>query len=305
MSGIKLSGCNQEDLASFLDALWLEKNLAQNTLTAYGQDLEDLGHYLCCSTGGNRLREATAAQLASFLAQKIADGQALRSVARKLSTIRRFYNYALREGWITHDPSAALEHPGMGRSLPAVPGEADVESLLAVPDRSTPLGLRDAAMLELLYATGLRVSELVSLGLSQLDLNAGLVKTFGKGRKERLVPVGEMALAVLRQYLQEARGTILGEHMATAVFVTRRGSRMTRQRFWQNIVRYAQLAGLGGHLSPHSLRHAFATHLLDHGADLRSVQLMLGHAQLSTTEIYTHVAQARLKLLHRTHHPRG
>ncbi len=304
MTGLEVSRCNGEDVASFLDALWLEKNLAQNTLTAYGRDLRELGDYLY-SNVGESLRETTAAHLAGFLAQKIAAGQALRSVARKLSSMRRFYSYALREGWIGDDPSASLEHPGLGRHLPVVPGESDIESLLAAPDRSTLLGLRDAAMMELLYATGLRVSELVSLGLSQLDLEAGLVKTLGKGRKERLVPVGEIALEVLRQYLREARGPILGSHLATAVFVTRQGSRMTRQRFWQNIVRYAELAGLRGHLSPHSLRHAFATHLLDHGADLRSVQLMLGHAQLSTTEIYTHIAQARLKLLHRNHHPRG
>mgnify|MGYP001626157475 CR=1 FL=1 len=292
-----------EDLTRFLDHLWLEGNLAANSLAAYGRDLRLLERYL--ASRGRRLRDADAADLSTFLARRLQDGAALRSIARQLSSLRRFYAYAQREGWRGDDPSASLQHLHMGRHLPAVPSEGEVDALLAAPDRSTVLGLRDAAMLELLYATGLRVSELVGLLRAQLDLEAGVVLTLGKGSKERLIPVGEVAMEVLDRYLREARPQLLGQRQSPALFLSVRGEAMSRQRFWQTIKAYGAKAQIRAAFSPHSLRHAFATHLLDHGADLRSVQLMLGHAQLSTTEIYTHIAQARLQSLHRQHHPRG
>jgi integrase/recombinase XerD len=287
----------------FLDALWLEKNLGENTLAAYRQDLLQL-----CSALAEQdadLLSADAGMLARILGQKLQSGAAMRSVARLLSSIRRFYAYALRESWVTHNPSQNLQSPRLARYLPHVLSETQIEALLAAPDQTRPLGLRDAAMLELMYACGLRVSELVNLEMRQLDLSADLVMVFGKGRKERLVPMGEMAAERIAAYLQNARPQILGERISAAVFVTARGAAMTRQRFWQNIEAYAKVAGIEQSVSPHSLRHAFATHLLNHGADLRSVQLMLGHANLGTTEIYTHVAQARLKALHEKHHPRA
>lgn len=287
----------------FLDALWLEKNLGENTLAAYRQDLLQL-----CSALAEQdadLLSADAGMLARILGQKLQSGAAMRSVARMLSSIRRFYGYALRESWVTHNPSQNLQSPRLARYLPHVLSETQIEALLAAPDQTRPLGLRDAAMLELIYACGLRVSELVNLEMRQLDLSADLVMVFGKGRKERLVPMGEMAAERIAAYLQNARPRILGGRISAAVFVTARGAAMTRQRFWQNIEAYAKVAGIEQSVSPHSLRHAFATHLLNHGADLRSVQLMLGHANLGTTEIYTHVAQARLKALHEKHHPRA
>jgi integrase/recombinase XerD len=287
----------------FLDALWLEKNLGENTLAAYRQDLLQL-----CSALAEQdadLLSADAGMLARILGQKLQSGAAMRSVARMLSSIRRFYGYALRESWVTHNPSQNLQSPRLARYLPHVLSETQIEALLTAPDQTRPLGLRDAAMLELMYACGLRVSELVNLEMRQLDLSADLVMVFGKGRKERLVPMGEMAAERIAAYLQNARPRILGERISAAVFVTARGAAMTRQRFWQNIEAYAKVAGIEQSVSPHSLRHAFATHLLNHGADLRSVQLMLGHANLGTTEIYTHVAQARLKALHEKHHPRA
>ncbi|MDX5934109.1 site-specific tyrosine recombinase XerD [Acidithiobacillus thiooxidans] len=287
----------------FLDALWLEKNLGENTLAAYRQDLLQL-----CSALAEQdadLLSADAGMLARILGQKLQSGAAMRSVARMLSSIRRFYGYALRESWVTHNPSQNLQSPRLARYLPHVLSETQIEALLTAPDQTRPLGLRDAAMLELMYACGLRVSELVNLEMRQLDLSADLVMVFGKGRKERLVPMGEMAAERIAAYLQNARPRILGGRISAAVFVTARGAAMTRQRFWQNIEAYAKVAGIEQSVSPHSLRHAFATHLLNHGADLRSVQLMLGHANLGTTEIYTHVAQARLKALHEKHHPRA
>nr|WP_319803329.1 MULTISPECIES: site-specific tyrosine recombinase XerD [unclassified Acidithiobacillus] len=288
---------------AFLDALWLEKNLGENTLAAYRQDLLQLS--LTLAEQDAHLLSADAGMLMRILGQKLQSGAAMRSVARLLSSIRRFYGYALREGWVTHNPSQNLQSPRLARYLPHVLSETQIEALLAAPDQTRPLGLRDAAMLELMYACGLRVSELVNLEMRQLDLNADLVMVFGKGRKERLVPMGEMAAERIATYLQNARPRILGARISAAVFVTARGAAMTRQRFWQNMEAYAKVAGIEQAVSPHSLRHAFATHLLNHGADLRSVQLMLGHANLGTTEIYTHVAQARLKALHEKHHPRA
>ena len=287
----------------FLDALWLEKNLGENTLTAYRQDLLQVAAAL--AERDLTLTTADDGALARILGQRLQSGAALRSVVRLLSSVRRFYGYAEREGWVSRDPSRNLQSPRIGRVLPHVLSETETESLLAAPDCTHPLGLRDAAMLELMYACGLRVSELVNLETRQVDLGADMVVVFGKGRKERLVPMGEVASSRVTQYLQTGRPQILGQRISAFLFVTGRGTAMTRQRFWQNIERYARSAGITQTVSPHSLRHAFATHLLNHGADLRSVQLMLGHAALSTTEIYTHVAQARLKALHAKHHPRG
>jgi integrase/recombinase XerD len=227
------------------------------------------------------------------------------STARFLSSLRRFYQYQLRQGRLRADPTVNVDAPKLGRRLPKSLTEADVEALLRAPDGSTPLGLRDRAMLEVLYASGLRVSELVSLQTAQLSDAMGVVRILGKGAKERLVPVGEEALDAVRQYQRESRPALLSGRVSEALFVTRRGGPMTREAFWRLVKRYARDAGIAGSISPHTLRHAFATHLLNHGADLRVVQLLLGHADISTTQIYTHVARERLKQLHAKHHPRG
>ena len=296
----------EQDLAlieRFADTLWLERGLSENTLSAYRSDLQSLAKWL--STQGSALLTAERHQLSDYLQQRVEAGAKPRSRARLLSSIRRFYRYLLRESLRKEDPSARIDAPKLGRPLPKTLTESDVEQLLAAPDVSTPMGLRDRAMLELLYACGLRVTELVSLQLSQLNLQQGLVKVMGKGSKERLVPLGEVALEWLQRFMREGRGVILGEKRSEALFPSKRGTAMSRQAFWQLIKRYALQAGISKPLSPHTLRHAFATHLINHGADLRVVQLLLGHSSLSTTQIYTFVAQERLKGLHATHHPRG
>jgi len=286
----------------FLDALWLESGLSTNTLGAYRSDLAAFEDWL--KKRGLDLKSAGRADLLGYLAANVRQGLSPRSSARRLSTLRRFYRYLLREGVIRDDPTADVRSPSLGRPLPKAITEASVEKLLAVP-ADTTLGRRDRAMLETMYASGLRVSELVTLSLNELDLTTGLVRVTGKGGRERIVPLGDEAAGRIRDYLDRARPELLGEQMNSAVFITRRGKPMTRQAFWQLIKRYAALAGVDSELSPHSLRHAFATHLLNHGADLRSVQMLLGHADLSTTQIYTHVARARLQSLHSSHHPRG
>ena len=287
-------------LDRFIDTLWLESGLSRNTLSAYRSDLQALTAWLKGPPD-----KATRSQLQNYFASCVSQGARPRSTARMLSSLRRFYRYLLREGLITDDPSALLESPKLGRPLPKSLTEEQVEKLLQAPDTATALGLRDRAMLETLYATGLRVSELVSLKMQQVDLQSGVVRVVGKGDKERLVPLGEEAIEWLRRYLAEARPGLLHGHSSDALFPTARGAAMTRQAFWHNLKRYTQIAGIETHLSPHSLRHAFATHLLNHGADLRVVQMLLGHADLSTTQIYTHVARERLKSLHARHHPRG
>ncbi|BCX82311.1 integrase/recombinase XerD [Methylomarinovum caldicuralii] len=284
----------------FVDALWLEEGLSANTLAAYRSDLKRFAAWL-----DKPLPEAGQGDIAAYLGQRLHDGASRRTSARLLSSLRKFYRYLVRERLLEADPCSGIESPYLGRSLPASLSEAEVERLLEAQDVTDPLGLRDRCMLEVLYATGLRVSELTGLRFEQMDLQQGLVRVFGKGSKERLVPLGEEALAWLVRYLQEGRPLILRGRSAEAVFVTHRGGAMTRQAFWQLIKRYARKAGIDKPLSPHTLRHAFATHLLDHGADLRVVQLLLGHSSLSTTQIYTHVAQARLKALHERFHPRG
>jgi integrase/recombinase XerD len=283
----------------YLDTLWLEKGLAENSLAAYRRDLSRFAIEL--AQEGLSLLQAEPASIKSALA-KI---KSSRSMARHLSCLRGFYSYQVREGKLTVDPSLDVESPKLGQPLPKSLSERDVELLLAAPDPQVPLELRDKAMLELLYATGLRVSELVGLQLDQLSMNQGVVRVMGKGSKERLVPVGGEALFWMQRHLHEARPQLLDNAQSPMVFPNRRGEPMTRQAFWYRIKHYALRAGIAASLSPHTLRHAFATHLLNHGADLRVVQLLLGHSDLSTTQIYTHVARERMKELHQRHHPRG
>ncbi len=290
-------------LDQFLDGIWLESGLSANTLAAYRTDLRAFQSWL--AKKGLALEQVTRADLLAYLAANVRAGLSPRSSARHLSTLRRFYRYLLIQGRTQADPTADVRSPVIGRPLPKNISEQGVEKLLSTPPRDTALGSRDRAMLETMYASGLRVSELVGLTLNELDLTTGLVRVVGKGGRERIVPLGEEASESLGEYLGQARSDLLKAQLTDAVFVTRRGGPMTRQAFWQLIKRYAQQAGIGAEFSPHSLRHAFATHLLNHGADLRSVQMLLGHTDLSTTQIYTHVARARLQSLHGTHHPRG
>lgn len=292
-------------LDRFCDALWLEQGLSPNTLSSYRRDLRQFSHWLdSCSK--KTLAQGDAADIQSYLAQRIGKDHAKpRTTARLLSSLRRFYQYSVREGKISTDPTLHIAAPKLPRSLPKSLSEAEVIALLNTPDVAKPLGLRDRAMLEMLYAGGFRVSELVNLGMVQVSVDMAVVKVLGKGAKERLVPIGEDALDWLAKYLEEARPALLSGKMTHALFVTARGAAMTRQAFWYAIKRYAIIAGIAASLSPHTLRHAFATHLINHGADLRVVQLLLGHADISTTQIYTHVARERLKQLHAKHHPRG
>jgi len=284
--------------------LWLEEGLSDNTRKAYGSDLALFGTWLA-DAQGRTMAEAARGDVEAYLAQRFLQQSSSRTAARMLSCLRKFYRHQLRLGQVENDPTAGVAMPHVGKPLPSTLSEADVEALLNAPDPSTPLGVRDRAMLETLYATGLRVTELVTLELQQLNLRQGVLRVMGKGSKDRLVPVGEQADAALNDYLREARPTILGARQSKDLFVTERGGAMTRQAFWYLIKRYALQAGVHKPLSPHTLRHAFATHLLNHGADLRVVQLLLGHSDLSSTQIYTHVARERLKELHSRCHPRG
>ena len=285
----------------FLDALWMEHGLSQNTLDAYRGDLNKFSVWL--KERGETLLSTQRHHVLDFLGSLSASPP--RSVARRLSTLRRFFRYLVREQRLVQDPTSLVEGPQLGRPLPDSLTEAEVESLLAAPDITTPLGSRDRTMLELLYATGLRVSELVGLSLAQVSLQQGILRVTGKGSKERLVPFGEDATEWLEAYLTDTRPLLLRGYVSPALFITMRGGGMTRQAFWYLIKRHARLAGIRKDLSPHTLRHAFATHLLNHGADLRVVQMLLGHRDISTTQIYTHVARERLRQLHAQHHPRG
>lgn len=291
------------EVERFLDAMWSERGLAENTLAAYRADLVGLSRWLAIEHV--EISKAHRDQLLAFLAWRVQQGAQPRSTARQLSSIRRFYRYLMREGHISEDPSTRIDMPKLGRPLPKSLTESEVIALLNAPDVLHALGVRDRAMLELLYATGLRVSELVSLRLDQVNLRQGVVRVVGKGSRERLVPMGEEAQTWIEKYLREARLGILGTQQSDYLFPTRRSGHMTRQAFWHIIKRYAQKADVRTTLSPHTLRHAFATHLLNHGADLRVVQMLLGHSDVSTTQIYTHVARERLKDLHAQHHPRG
>ncbi|HHJ40320.1 MAG: recombinase XerD [Methylothermaceae bacteria B42] len=289
-----------ELIQRFAEALWLEEGLSANTRQAYVTDLKQFLSWL-----KKPLVEVSGGDISAYLGHRFRAGANARSSARLLSSLRKFYGWLLRERLITADPCAGIDSPRLGRPIPDSLSERDVESLLEAPSVQQPLGLRDKAMLELLYATGLRVSELVKLQLNQVDSHRGLVRLMGKGGKERLVPMGEEASIWLDRYLAEARGLLLGPRQSDSLFVTQRGGPMTRQAFWYLIKRHAKRAGITRPLSPHTLRHAFATHLLNHGADLRVVQMLLGHSSLSTTQIYTHVAQERLKQIHARFHPRG
>ena len=290
-------------IARFLDAVWMERGLSSNTLAAYRADLVALARWLTARHVA--LPRTGRADLMDFIAARVHGGARPRSTARQLSSFRRFFRYLIREGLITEDPTAQIAMPKIGRSLPRSLSESEVEALLAAPAVADPLGHRDRTMLEVLYATGLRVSELVHLKLGQVNLNQGVIRVLGKGNRERLIPLGEEAVRWLRTFIESGRTDILLDRSTDFLFPTRRGDRMTRQAFWHIIKRYARKASVDRDLSPHTLRHAFATHLLNHGADLRVVQMLLGHSDLSTTQIYTHVARERLKELHSGHHPRG
>jgi integrase/recombinase XerD len=307
----QISISEQQVIENFIDHLWMENGLSENTLSAYRNDLA--GFALWLQQSNTPLKQADTSIIQSFLAFNYSAQQKRRSVARLLSTLRRFYLYQFRENQISEDPTHLLESPKGEQSLPLSLNEQQIEALLSAPDISNDLGLRDRAMLEILYATGLRVSELISLQTTQISMQQGVIRVIGKGDKERLVPVGEIALDWLLKYYQQSRPQLLnlrskrgGDSQCSEVFVTRRGKAMTRQAFWYLIKRYASLAGIAtDQLSPHTLRHAFATHLLNHGADLRVVQMLLGHSDISTTQIYTHVADQRLRDIYHDHHPRA
>lgn len=292
------------EVTEYLDALWLQRGLSDNTLAAYRRDLAQTEHWLSSTDRATRLIDASADDLGAYNAMRSQKRVARKSAARWLSSVRGFYRYLLTEQRLQEDPTQHLEHPKQARELPTSLGAADVENLLAAPNVETVTGLRDRAMLELLYASGLRVSELIALQMVSVNLRQGVVRVVGKGNKERLVPVGETALDWLQRYIRDGRQELLRAG-GSVLFPSRLGRAMTRQTFWHAIKRYAVAAGIQKSISPHTLRHAFATHLVDNGADLRAVQMMLGHSDLSTTQIYTHVAQQRLQSLLREHHPRG
>ena len=292
------------EIERYIDAMWMEKGLSDNTLSSYRRDLRQFNDWLVKNKHSSVTR-ADRSSLQAYLGARLEQGQSPRSTARFMSCVRGFYHYLLREGRITVDPTLDVDSPKLGRPLPKSLSEKEVDLLLDMPNLDEALEFRDRTMLEMLYACGLRVTELTSLQLVQVSLNQGVVRVFGKGSKERLVPMGEEALMWLQRYLAGPRAELLKGIPCDAVFPSRRGSEMTRQTFWYRIKIYAQRAGIKKNLSPHTLRHAFATHLLNHGADLRVVQMLLGHSDLSTTQIYTHVAQQRMQELHAQHHPRG
>ncbi len=294
---------DQALIEQFTEQLWARTGAAENTLSSYRFDLMGLSLWL--RSQSSDLLTASRSALLKYLAKRAQAGFNSSSNARLLSCLRAFYRFLLDGGQRSDNPSERIEAPKARRGLPGAISEAQVEALLGAPDVKTPLGLRDRAMIELLYAAGLRVSELVTLENAQLSLRQGALRVVGKGDKERLVPVGETALQWLQKYYDGARAALLGSRHCDQVFVTKRGAGMTRQAFWYLLRRHGQNAGITGHLSPHTLRHSFATHLLNHGADLRVIQLLLGHEDLSTTQIYTHLATAELSEIHRQHHPRG
>ncbi len=297
------SQADKEIIAAFLDAIWMERGISSHTQDSYRRDLSQFAIWL--NEQGLNLMHAGSPQILQFLGARLEQKLSSRTSARFLSCARGFYRYLLRENLISISPVALIENPKLGKSLPKSLTESDVEALLAAPDVENPLGLRDRTMLEVLYACGLRVSELVGLQMSQVNLRQNVVRIIGKGSKERLVPMGEEAARWLERYLHEARPVLLNNIPNEVVFPSSRAQPMTRQTFWHRIKHWAEVAGIKAELSPHTLRHAFATHLLNHGADLRVVQLLLGHSDLSTTQIYTHVAKLRMKQQHALHHPRG
>jgi integrase/recombinase XerD len=299
---------NQDLIEQFLDAIWSERGLSNNTLVAYQRDLQGFAKWLetTQTVALQGLLSSHKTQLQTYLITRTKDGIKASTMARILSSLKRFYRYYVRINTLSEDPSALIEAPKLGRPLPTTLSESQVDALMSAPDLQDPIGLRDKAMLELLYATGLRVSELITLDIAQVNLVQGVLRVVGKGNKERLVPMGDQAVEWIEHYQQTSRPQIMqGKALSDTLFVTTRGGKMTRQAFWYRIKHYATIAHISQKISPHTLRHAFATHLLNHGADLRVVQLLLGHSDLSTTQIYTHVAQARLQELHKMHHPRG
>lgn len=303
MSEHRSSPVDEQCLERYLDMVWVEKGLSQNTLESYRQDLQGFASWL--QSRSATLLKVDSVLLQEYLAWRQERGFSSRSSARFLSCMRGFYRYQIREGKVDQNPIALIASPKLPRALPKSLSEADVEALLAAPDLDTPVGLRDRTMLEVLYACGLRVSELVGLTMPQINLRQNVLRVTGKGSKDRLVPMGEEAALWVQRYLHEARPLLLHNCPDEIVFPSTRAQPMTRQTFWHRIKHWAQVAGIDKPLSPHTLRHAFATHLLNHGADLRVVQLLLGHTDLSTTQIYTHIARARMKAQHAEHHPRG
>ncbi len=292
------------ELERFTTALWLERGLSDNTREAYSRDVQGLNAWLLDQRRGDALT-ASESDVQAYLGARLSQGSSHRSISRLLSSLRSFYQYLVREGDLSSDPTQHLDRPKPSRPLPKSLSESDVDQLLNAPDASLVVEHRDLAMLEVLYASGLRVSELVGLTLPQLSLNQGIVRVFGKGGKERLVPLGEAAIETVTDYLGTTRQALLRDRQSDVLFPSNRGQAMTRQTFWYRIKIYAKRAGIDPNLSPHTLRHAFATHLINHGADLRVVQMLLGHSDLTTTQIYTHVARSRMQALHEKHHPRG
>lgn len=295
---------DRDNIQAFLDAIWVERGLSVHTLNAYKQDLEGFARWLS-KTSDIGILAIERQHLLDYLSFRVTEGSKPRSTARFISSTRRFYRYWLREERIKTDPTEKIDSPKLVRPLPDALTEHDVVSLLESPNTDESIGLRDRSMLELMYATGLRVSELVELSVEEVNLRQGVVRTTGKGRKDRIVPMGEESQVWIERYMAESRPILLKGQTETRLFVTRRRQGMTRQAFWYLIKRYGQIAGIKRDLSPHMLRHSFATHLLNNGADLRVVQMLLGHSDLSTTQIYTHVANERLQSLHEQHHPRG
>ena len=300
---MSITNLNSEILIdNFIDELWLEKGLSKNTLTAYRNDIQTFSNWY----KGNSLLEVERVDLLDYLADRLKQGFSSRSTARSLSSLRAFYSHLTVRHNLKEDPTSRVESPKLGRSLPKTLSEEEVERLIQAPDVDDDIGLRDRAMLELIYACGLRVSELISLDILNINLRQGVIRVIGKGEKERLVPMGEEALHWIERYINKSRPNFIkADNKITEVFLSKRGKAMTRQTFWYRLKEYAQLASINKELSPHTLRHAFATHLINHGADLRTVQLLLGHSSLSTTQIYTEVSRHRMKEIHNEHHPRG
>ena len=290
-----------DDIQHYLDTIWYERSLSSNTVKCYRQDLQAFEKWL-----GKRILECTRADLQAYLAEHVVEGKASSSRSRFLSSVRGFFNHAVERGLVSNNPIANVDNPKLAKNLPGYLSESEVKAILNAPQpEKSAVEWRDRAMLEVLYATGLRVTELIELTRESINFNQGIVRVVGKGNKERIVPLGEEALSWVNSFMQNARPVLLSNSSTDVLFPSKRGQMMTRQTFWYAIRRYAERAGIDRHLSPHTLRHAFATHLLNHGADLRAVQMMLGHASLSTTQIYTRVANERLKSLHAIHHPRG
>lgn len=290
-------------IEQFCDQIWMEQGLSDATLSSYRSDLKLFNQWL--QKQGKNLIGSSAYDIQQYLAERYTQQYSSRSTARFLSSARKFYRYLLQLNQIKVDPTQQIESPKIQPPVPKSLSEDEVDNLLSQPDPDTALGLRDGAMLELLYSSGLRITELISVEMNQIGFQQGVMRVIGKGNKERLVPIGEQALEAITQYLRHGRAELANGKVSDWLFLSTRGQRMTRQTFWHRIKYYAKTAGINKHLSPHTLRHAFATHLLNHGADLRTLQMLLGHSDLSTTQIYTHVAKERLKKLHSEHHPRG